>query len=172
MSMQRDIIYFVSSLSLALWLGLSRGYASDTSTPPKPEVSTATVSAEPVWITDLAVAQARAKADNKLVFMVFTGSDWCPACIQFDREILSAREFKDYAVKNLVLVLVDFPEKKHQNDALKKANDALNRTYKVEGFPTMVILDREGKEIGRRAGYVPAGAKAYIAGLESLKKKN
>ena len=32
--------------------------------------------AESSWLTDLPKAQAQAKAENKLVFLNFTGSDW------------------------------------------------------------------------------------------------
>ena len=32
--------------------------------------------AESAWLTDLPKAQAQAKAENKMVFLNFTGSDW------------------------------------------------------------------------------------------------
>ena len=36
-----------------------------------------TALAETSWTTDLPAAQAQAKKEKKLVFMNFTGSDWC-----------------------------------------------------------------------------------------------
>ena len=59
------------------------------------------------WLTDLPKAQAQAKADHKVVFMDFTGSDWCPPCKALHKNILSTPEFEAYAKTNLVLVLVD-----------------------------------------------------------------
>ncbi len=128
--------------------------------------------AEAAWQTDLAKAQAEAKAENKLVLMDFTGSDWCSWCKKFDAEVLSRPEFKEYAAKNLVLVEVDFPNKKQQSAALKKANESLKAKYKVDGFPTFVVLGKDGKEVGRQEGYEAGGPKAFISKLEGFKKKS
>src|ERR1017187_7651292 len=67
---------------------------------------------ELTWLTDLPKAQAQAKTENKLVMLDFTGSDWCGWCIKLDNETFSKQEFADYASKNLVLVQLDFPQKK------------------------------------------------------------
>jgi protein disulfide-isomerase len=126
--------------------------------------------AEATWLTDLAKAQAQAKAENKLVLMDFTGSDWCGWCIKFKKDVLDTPAFQAYAAKNLVLVEVDFPSKKAQSEELKKANAAMKTQYKAEGFPTLVVLDKDGKEIGRQVGYAKGGPQAFIEKLEGFKK--
>lgn len=123
------------------------------------------------WQTDAVKAQEQAKQEGKLVLLDFTGSDWCGWCIKFKKEALDTEAFKEYADKNLVLVEVDFPNKKEQSDELKKANNALKEKYKVSGFPTYVVLDSSGKEIGRQVGYATGGAKSFIAKLDGFKKK-
>lgn len=123
------------------------------------------------WQTDLPKAIAQAKAQKKLVLIDFTGSDWCGWCIKLDKETFAKPEFATYASKNLVLVELDFPRKKAQPAALKKANEALQEKYKVEGFPTLVALNGEGKEVWRTDGYLAGGPKALIAELEKAKKK-
>lgn len=125
--------------------------------------------AEGEWLTDLPKAQAKAKAEKKLVMLDFTGSDWCGWCIKLHKEVFSQAEFTEYAKKNLVLVEVDFPNKKKQSAELKKANAALQKKYKIEGYPTIIVLDGEGKKIGE-LGYMKGGPKAFIAELEKLKK--
>ena len=127
--------------------------------------------AEATWLTDLPKAQAQAKSENKIVLIDFTGSDWCGWCIKFKKEVLDTDEFKAYAAKNVVLVELDFPHKKAQTDELKKANQALKAEYKVRGFPCLVVLDKDGKEIGRQVGYAKGGPAAFIAKLEEFKKK-
>ncbi len=122
------------------------------------------------WITDVPKAQAKAKAENKLVMLDFTGSDWCGWCIKLNKEVFSQPEFVAYAEKNLVPVEVDFPRKKQQSAELKKANQALQDKYKIEGYPTIIVLNGEGKKVGE-LGYQPGGPKAFIAELEKLKKK-
>jgi len=114
------------------------------------------------WMTDLPKAQAQAKAEKKLVLLDFTGSDWCGWCIKLNKEVFSKPEFAEYAKKNLVLVEVDFPNKKKQTEELKKTNEALQQKYKVEGYPTIVVLNSEGKHVGD-TGYVEGGPKAFIA---------
>lgn len=126
--------------------------------------------AEAQWMTDLPKAQARAKAENKLVLMDFTGSDWCGWCIKLNKEVFSKPEFAEYAEKNLVLVEVDFPNQKKQSDELKAANEKLQEKYKVQGYPTIIVLNGDGKKVGE-LGYQPGGPKAFIAELEKLKKK-
>jgi protein disulfide-isomerase len=125
--------------------------------------------AELKWTTDLPKAQAQAKAESKLVMMDFTGSDWCGWCIKLNREVFSQPEFAAYAEKNLVLVEVDFPRAKPQTKELQQANDALQTKYKIEGYPTIIVLDGAGQKVGQ-LGYMPGGPKAFIAELEKLKK--
>jgi thioredoxin-related protein len=125
--------------------------------------------AETAWLTNLPTAQAQAKAENKIVLMDFTGSDWCPACIRFGKEVLASADFQKYAAKNVVVVEVDFPQNKPQADELKKANAELQDRFKVEAFPTLVVLDQNGKEIGRQVGYGADGPKAFIAKIEQFK---
>ena len=124
--------------------------------------------ADLTWGTDLPKALAQAKAEKKMVLMDFTGSDWCGWCIKFEKETLSTQKFADYAKTHLVLVVVDFPNKKPQSDALKAANKALGEKYVVEGYPTFVLLNGDGKEIGRQVGYSRGGPDAFIAKLEKF----
>ena len=127
--------------------------------------------AEGNWLTDLPKSLEQAKAEKKVVLVNFTGSDWCGWCKRLDKEVFTTTEFKEYATKNLVLVEADFPERKKQSSELKKANDGLKNKYKVDGFPTLVVLNGEGREMGRQVGYLEGGPKAFIAMLETFKKK-
>jgi|SRR5665213_2267621 len=127
------------------------------------------VNAAEAWLTDLPKAEAQAKAENKIVLMDFTGSDWCSWCIKFKQEVLDTPEFQAYAAKNVVLVELDYPQKKVQADDLKKTNASLKDHYKIDGYPTLVVLDKAGKEIGRQVGYSEGGPKAFIARLEQFK---
>lgn len=127
--------------------------------------------AELNWMTDVPKAQAKAKSEKKLVMLDFTGSDWCGWCIKLNKEVFSQPEFVAYAEKNLVPVEVDFPRRKQQSAELKKANQALQDKYKIEGYPTIIVLNGEGKKVGE-LGYQPGGPKAFIAELEKLKNKS
>ena len=121
------------------------------------------------WGDNFQKAEAQAKAENKLVLLDFTGSDWCPWCIKLTKEVFSQPEFKEYAAKNLVLMEVDFPQTKPQSSSVKAQNDRLQTKYGIEGYPTVVVLNSEGKKVGA-LGYQPGGPKAFIEALEALKK--
>lgn len=121
------------------------------------------------WLTDHAAAVQQAKQDKKLLLMDFTGSDWCSWCIKLHKEVFSKQEFIDYAKDNLVLLEVDFPQRKSQSKELKKTNEALGQKYKIEGYPTIIILDAEGKQVGS-LGYEAGGPLPFIAKLKALKK--
>ncbi|HVU26595.1 MAG TPA: thioredoxin family protein [Verrucomicrobiae bacterium] len=123
------------------------------------------------WLTDVPKAQAQAKTENKLVLLDFTGSDWCGWCIKLDNDTFSKPEFADYAKKNLVLVQLDYPNKKPQSDELKKANATLQKKYNIEGFPTLIALKADGTVVWQQVGYLPGGPTALIAKLEEAKKK-
>jgi thiol:disulfide interchange protein len=128
------------------------------------------MSAAEQWLTDLDKAKAKAKAENKMVLMNFTGSDWCPPCKALHKNVLTTREFVEFAKTNLVLVEVDFPNDKPQSAELKKANQALAKKFEVEGYPTVVVLDSNGKELSKGVGYGGEKAKAFIAKIQALKK--
>ena len=122
------------------------------------------------WQTDLPKALAQAKTEKKLVFIDFTGSDWCIWCKKLDEDTFAKPEFADYAGKNLVLVQLDYPNSKPQSDDLKKANKALSDKYNIQGFPTLIALKPDGTEAWRNTGYLEGGPKALIAQLDGLAK--
>src|SRR5215470_3656367 len=117
------------------------------------------------WFTDAEAAQARAKKENKLVLLDFTGSDWCIWCKKLKREVFDKPEFAQFAQSKLVLVEVDFPQHKTLPDAQQQANARLDKTYGISSYPTIILLDPDGKQVGRM-GYVFGGASAFIAKLE------
>lgn len=127
--------------------------------------------AELNWLTDLPKAEAQAKDENKLVLMDFTGSDWCPWCKKMDKDTLEQQQFADYAQKNLVLVLVDFPNSKPQSAELKAANAALAKKYGVDGYPTLIAVKPDGSVVMTQVGYLEGGPQAFIDEIDAAKKK-
>jgi len=122
------------------------------------------------WQTGLPAALVQARSQQKPVLLDFTGSDWCPPCRQLNNRVFASPEFKSYADSNLVLVQVDFPRSKPQSEELKKSNEALQKQYEVEGFPTIILLSPEGKILKRETGYGGATAVDFITALEQARK--
>lgn len=127
----------------------------------------ASAHAEANWLQDLSKAQAQAKESHKLLLLDFTGSDWCIWCKKLDAEVYSQPAFQAYAKDHLVLMKIDFPRKIAQSPEVKKQNGELAQKYGVQGFPTIVVLNGEGKQVGE-LGYQPGGADAFVNELKKL----
>jgi protein disulfide-isomerase len=123
------------------------------------------------WQTDFPAAQALARQTGRRIFMDFTGSDYCAPCQRLQKEVFSTVEFAAYAATNLVLVEVDFPAWKELPKAQQEANQALSDKFKVEGFPTLILLNSEGKELGRFTDVAARTPREFIQLLEALPKK-
>ena len=126
--------------------------------------------AESDWLRDYNKAQEEAKSNHKLLFLNFTGSDWCGWCIKLDKDIFSQPQFKNFAHDNLVLLELDFPRRKSQPTEEKKQNVQLAQQYEVLGFPTIVVLNSNGQKVWQFDGYFPGGPEAFIAQLQKLPK--
>ena len=123
------------------------------------------------WTTDWEAAKARSKAENKPILIYLTGSDWCGWCKKLEKEVITQKAFLDYAGENFVLMEADLPKKKEQSAELKKQNKALEKTYLNGGYPTMYVLDAEGKKLSEDLGELKGGTDGYIAKLKELLAK-
>ncbi len=123
--------------------------------------------AESAWLLDFQKAQAEAKASHKLLLLNFTGSDWCIWCKKLDAEVFTQPEFQSYAKEHLVLLTVDFPQRSRLAPEVKKQNEKLAEKYRIQGFPTILVLNGEGKQLGE-LGYQPGGASAFVSELKKL----
>lgn len=135
------------------------------------EIASPASAEKAVWRNDFDGALKQAQAENKLVLLDFTGSDWCPWCIKFDHEVLSTPKFAAYAGEKLELVKVDFPRHTLLPPDQQKANDALAKKFNVDGYPTYVLLTPAGTEIDRQGGYLEGGPDAFIAELERFSRE-
>ncbi|WP_367870317.1 thioredoxin family protein [Luteolibacter sp. Populi] len=136
-------------------------------------VATAAVSlaAPEGWTTDWEAAKAKAKAENKPILINLTGSDWCGWCIKLHKEVFDQKAFKDYAASSLILMEADFPQKTKLSEDLAKQNAALKKEYLNEGYPTVLLLDADGKKLSEDIGYQKGGPEAYVAKIKELLAK-
>lgn len=119
------------------------------------------------WIENWDMALKTAQETGRTVLVNFTGSDWCSWCIRLSGEVFTKKEFQVYAAENLVLLKLDFPRNIAQSPELKKQNNDLQRQFGIQGYPTIVLVDAEGKEIGR-TGYREGGAIPYVQHLQEI----
>jgi len=132
------------------------------------ETASAAAASPAVWRNDFTGALKQARSENKRVLLDFTGSDWCPWCIKFDQDVLSTGRFAAYAGQKLELVKVDFPRHTPLGVDQQRANNALAKQFGVDGFPTYVLLNADGRELGRQVGYRNGGPDAFISELDGF----
>ncbi len=118
-------------------------------TTPMVVLSATAVLAAPTWEEDFEKGLATAKAENRVVFLEFTGSDWCPPCKQLKAKILNTPEFEKFAADaKLVLVEQDFPRTPEKLKALtqevKLKRETVRKRYGVTAFPTVLLTDGDG----------------------------
>ena len=132
-------------------------------------LATVTARAEVTWLTDLDAAKAKGVKENKPVLVDFTGSDWCPPCIQLHKVVFQSAEFAAVASK-YVLVELDYPRKTPQAPELKAKNAELSKKFGISGFPTVLLIDaKSGEVFGKTVGFGGQTAKEYLDKLASFK---
>ncbi len=113
------------------------------------------------WYTSIDEAIVVATKENRPILVQFSGSDWCKWCIKLNDEVFNTKDFAAYAKDNMVLVNLDFPRTIAQSDEVKNYNQSMAQKYGVRGFPTVLLLDKEGNTV-RVTGYQPGGPKVYV----------
>ena len=118
------------------------------------------------WEDNLETAIQQAKKENKAVLVNFTGSDWCIWCKRLSSEVFQQKEFEKYADESLVLVKLDFPRNIEQSAETQNYNRNLAQKYGIQGFPTILIFNSQGKLVAQ-TGYQPGGPEKYIEHIKS-----
>lgn len=89
---------------------------------------------------DFAAALGQARAQGRRVFVDFQ-TTWCGPCRQMEQLVYTAQAVVD-AARGCVPVVLDGDE---QRELVKR--------YQVTAYPTMLLLDADGKELKRAVGY-------------------
>ncbi len=122
------------------------------------------------FLTDFEAGKKKAVAEDKPLLVKFTGSDWCPPCIKLDKEVFSKKSFKSAVEKDFVVVVLDYPRKKKLPEAQTKANKKVAKEYGLRSYPTVMLMDSDGKVFKSMSGYGGGGVKPYLKALKTALK--
>ena len=81
------------------------------------------------WYIDFEKAAQVSLQTGKPILADFTGSDWCGWCIKL-KEVFNTPKFKDWAEKNVVLLELDYPRRKQQDEKLKNKTENYNKFFR------------------------------------------
>jgi protein disulfide-isomerase len=117
--------------------------------------------------TNFARSAELAKNTNRPLLIAFLGTDWSISSLKLDREVFDQSEFADNSSYNFVLCKLHFYQTQERLPETIRQNEELATKYKIQEFPTVVMLSPDGREIGR-LGYIPGGVKAFAAAVNAI----
>ena len=115
------------------------------------------------WFVSYSKARRAAMRSGKPILVWFTDTQFSPLCRSLDSEVFSKGAFSEWAKGAIVRLRLDFNVKgvsggqgqSAMDDKIRKENylEELKRRYKVQGFPTVLLLTPDGKVAARYRGY-------------------
>ncbi len=145
----RTAVVLVFLVGAALFYqGFSGRFFPDTVKAPVEETQKTAAVASLPWIYDLDAGREKARSENKRL-LVDAWAEWCAACRELDEKTFSRPEVRE-ALRDYVLVKLDFTRKSTVNERLKKQ-------LGIIGMPTIIFFDAQGGESRRFSGFLDAG---------------
>ena len=100
----------------------------------------------------------------KDIILVDFWAEWCVACHKMDQDLFPSNEFKKFTKDhNLIIVRLDY------TDMDSDEKEEIMHKYQIPGFPTLLLVDRDGVEIGRMLGF--RGKEDTMNTLENILSK-
>ncbi len=119
------------------------------------------------WLTRLDQAERVAATSGKDLLILFTGTQWCSACTEFENAVLSRPDFVCGA-EPFILVKLEFPAS-FENLPPDRRKDyiAWRDRYGIRLFPTVLLADSTGRPYAV-TGHIGLKAAEYVRHLGKL----
>jgi len=117
------------------------------------------------WLNSYEAAVAQSRSSSKPILILFTGTNWCPACMKLERHVLTAAPFAQSLANRLIFLKAEFPSYTAESMESSPFNSLLNR-YRVDTFPTMVVVNAEGAVLFN-VNYQNGGVETYVQEITS-----
>lgn len=107
---------------------------------------------------------------DKMLLLVFAGSDWCAPCIRFEKNILSDGAFLRYAGDRLVILRADFPQRNKYPKELRMKYEALAEQYNPRGLFPHLLLIRPDRSVVSTLVYNDEAVENFVSMIDSQLK--
>ncbi|MCB1236241.1 MAG: thioredoxin family protein [Verrucomicrobiae bacterium] len=91
-------------------------------------------------------------AENRIRVVLFTGTEWCPACQHLDRSVIKTERWREFAANEILFEVFDIPA--DRSAVTDEARTMMNQ-YNIRAFPTMLVLDRQNEILSQQVGSGP-----------------
>ena len=112
------------------------------------------------WLPPAEAAQA-SSLHRRPILYDFT-ADWCPPCKRLEREVFARRE--EAAQIGGMFVPARVLDRQREDGRNPAVVDTLQQRYEITGFPTLLAVTADGKEVGRLSGF-----HGRVATMDSLR---
>jgi len=150
--LKRHVLVIIAVAAITIATGCSRPESAPVA-PVQTISNHATV--EIVWETDMPSALERARSEGKPVLVNFY-ADWCVWCKRLESTTLRDAKVATVLQNEVVPLSLDVDDEGKE----------LSNQYRVDGLPTIIVLDAAGQEIGRIPGYMPPDS--FLERVESF----
>ena len=112
------------------------------------------------WTKNYSDAVELSQNTSKPILILFTGTNWCPACMKLEREVIRNSEFIQGVGEKFIFLKAEFPDYS-ESGMVNSPYKPLFARYKVDVFPTIVVVDALGEKLFT-VNYQKAGPQAYV----------
>ncbi len=97
------------------------------------------------WLSNYSDAIREAQASSKPILILFTGTNWCPACQKLERDALSKPEFAQAIGNRFVFLKINI--QRPEDAVLDSPYKTLIDRYGIEAYPSMIVVDANGQKL-------------------------
>lgn len=126
------------------------------------------------WKSNLDEGLREAATSGKRVLLFFTLSEGCENCTRLDTTVFHSTEFRDVAASSYVLVKMDFTKQAADkvSEVQSEKNLLVVEKYNKDGFfPYVVVLNKDGKKLGKSGIYREQTPSQYVEMLQSFESR-
>ena len=91
-------------------------------------------------------------ADQRVQVLLFTGTEWCPACMNLDKSVIRTEAWKEFTSREIQFRALDFSADRSR---VPEAYNQMAKQYNVRSFPTMLVIGKDHEELSRQVGSGP-----------------
>ncbi len=121
------------------------------------------------WVESYVTAKKLALRENKKILIFFSGSDWCEAGRQLNRDLFRTKAFQQLASEKYILYNADFPKYSRLGAETEDRNKRLAARYGIHRFPAVIVVDpRFGGLLVKQVGMTDMTPKKLLEKLSRV----